>query len=68
MVEEIVEITKEEYDKLVGMDPKQAFNYIAENYAVKSGYHPAGYGFYSPSFYINGIKYFVKWLRGRSCD
>ena len=61
------EITKEQYHQLEQMEPKQAYNFI-EGIAWHSGYHPAGYGFYSPQFYIQGVKHIVSWLCGNSCD
>lgn len=36
--------------------------------AVKSGYHPAGYGLYNPRVYKKDNKFYATWDRLASCD
>ena len=67
MVTTKVKITEEEYNKLLQLSREEVRDYIA-NSAVKSSYHPAGYGFYCPMFYMQGEEYFVSWEHYTSCD
>ena len=62
-----VKITEDEYNKLLQCSNEEARDYIAD-IAVKSAFHPAGYGFYAPMFFKQGDEYFVSWEHYNSCD
>ena len=62
-----VKITEEEYNRLLKLQKEEVKDYIA-GVAVKSAFHPAGYGFYTPMFYKQGDEHFVSWEHYASCD
>lgn len=62
-----VEIEKEFYEKIKNAD-KEAADEMMIGIAIKRGFNPAGYGFYSPMLYEQNGKYYFSWLHGESCD
>ena len=70
MVKEVKEITQNEYTQLIlssKMNPSAIDNAVA-TIAVKSGWHPAGYGCMRPRIYTENGKCYAEWFRSETCD
>lgn len=66
MVRMIEEIPEPDYWKILTGYIKQQ-DYVTD-LAIRSGYHPAGYGLYNPSIFKKNDKFYITWERLASCD
>lgn len=62
------EISKELYQELRSLSHEKMSNYIKNEIAANSGWHPMGYGFSSPELLKLDDKYYAKWTHWDSCD
>ena len=67
LVDDKVEIKKDFYERIQNADREAAMEMMM-GIAIRSGYNPCGYGFYSPRLSSYDGKYFFHWSHGESCD
>lgn len=65
MIKMKVEITKEEYEAVTSKEQLREF---VGKVAIRSGWHPAGYGMYGAELLAEGDKYYAVWERSSCCD
>lgn len=67
LVEEKRMITKYEYMNLL-VGNRDAVKDFVYDIAIRSSYHPNGYGLFNPNFKVINGDYYMTWERYPSCD
>jgi hypothetical protein len=66
MILETVEISKDDFDKVKNNKLKME-DFVGE-LALKSKWHPCGYGFMRPRVYTENDVYYAEWGHSHTCD